>query len=122
MITCKGLGRTEILQRIPGLTYRQLDWWTRNGWLANHQHDAQGRVIPRPGDPRPGWRACWPLDQVRLLERMFILTQCGLHVEYAATIAADRVELTKMIKHLTKMECDLLEEEQQTREREGEAA
>ena len=61
-----------------GITYRQLDYWTRQGHLKPKQ-DA-----PTSGAPRK-----WPLAELEIARRMARLTAAGIAVENAAAFARD---------------------------------
>lgn len=62
-----------------GLTYRQLDYWTRAGHL---------KVV---GDPTPGIgrKRAWPIGEVDVAALMLRLVNAGLDLEVAAQVARD---------------------------------
>jgi DNA-binding transcriptional MerR regulator len=61
-----------------GITYRQLDYWTRQGHLKPRQ-DAPSSGVPRK----------WPLAELEVARRMARLTDAGLAVERAAAFARE---------------------------------
>lgn len=113
---CDGLGSAHILELIPGLSYRQLDYWTRSGRLTNHQHDWTGAVISNREEFHSGNYACWYPDQVKHLRWLVTLLRCGFSLVAAEQIATDRQITATVIRELTEIETDLLEAEQQGRE------
>jgi hypothetical protein len=60
------------------VSYRQIDYWVRRGWL-------------RPDDPRPGsgYGRDWSDDEVRVAERMARLVRAGLAPDVAARLARE---------------------------------
>lgn len=65
-----------------GLTYRQLDYWTRRGYLKAED--------PTPGS---GHSRTWLEDEQVIAARMLRLISCGFTVEAAARIARDETDL-----------------------------
>lgn len=66
----------RLFRGIPGLTYRRVEYWTRQGWLLPGHTGGQG--IPRQ----------WPgaeLDVARLMVRL--VDDGGLSAERAAMVA-----------------------------------
>lgn len=55
-----------------GLTYRQVDWWCRKGWL-----------LPDNPDPGSGYRRTFPPQEVAVAEVMFALTAAGVSASAA---------------------------------------
>ena len=68
--------------RLTGVTYRQLDHWTRRGYLKP-QHDKGGSGVPRD----------WPGKEIRVAATIGRLTRAGVDVSVAARIARDHVTL-----------------------------
>lgn len=64
-----------------GITYRQLDYWTRNGWLHAD--------VDRPGS---GITRDWPLPEIAIARLMGRMTRAGLIPEVAAQAARALVE------------------------------
>lgn len=62
-----------------GCTYRQLDYWTRNGWVVADD--------PTPGS---GARRAWDDNELAVAARMVKLIGCGFTVAKAAEIARGR--------------------------------
>ena len=87
---CDGHGWQEILEANPGPTYRQLDFWTRAGYLQPCQH-----VVRGTGNSRH-----WPVDQADLASRMHDLTNMGFAPGRAHTRATDPHQLAWTIQHL----------------------
>ena len=88
MTTCDGLGARQVLEAVPGLTYRQLDYWTRTGRLRAHQHNASGTRLLNEERGR-GHAACWPQFEIEIARRMILLIGAGFTIDAAATIADD---------------------------------
>jgi hypothetical protein len=77
----------EVCRSI-GLTYRQLDYWCRHGWL---KPEPQSRGNAKPGYG-PGWDRRWPqaeLDTARMMAR---LVHLGITAQQAAKVARDPFE------------------------------
>lgn len=104
---CAGLGMHQVFQRIPGLTYRQLDFWTRTGRLKFHHHaqGSNGKAVIISGGS--GTERCWPPNQVNLAARVYRLTLRGIGVETAFALAQNKGVLTEMLSELTKIEAEL---------------
>lgn len=64
-----------------GITYRQVDWWTRSGLI-------------RPDNPDcgSGRHRRYPPEEVRAAERIAGLVRAGVHVQVAARIARGEQE------------------------------
>jgi hypothetical protein len=60
-----------------GLTYRRLDYWTRQGYLL-----AIGEVRPGSGRLR-----VWPVSEIEVADRMVRLTEVGLDLLVASELA-----------------------------------
>lgn len=69
------------LMRSYGLTYRQIDWWTRQSYL---KADAR---CPGMGNPRS-----WAKSEHRVAKIMIALVNCGFKVETAHHIARQILE------------------------------
>ena len=59
-----------------GLTYRQLDYWTRRGYLTAEQ-----------SHPGTGYRRCWPPSEIEVAGRMKRLIDGGMSVMAAVELA-----------------------------------
>ena len=70
------LTSTADVVKQTGATYRQLDYWTKQGWL-------------KPDEPNPGkgQLRSWPNDEVRIARIMVCLVQAGLLPHVAASTA-----------------------------------
>jgi len=94
---CKGLGRNEVLDQVPGLDYWTLNRWTRAGHVACHYHSGGARPAgPAPADQvfptgGQGKKACWPAKETEVLRRMVLLTGAGFTASAAAGIARETV-------------------------------
>lgn len=77
------IGRAEFLEMVPTLTVRQLDHWTRQGWL-------KAEMRPRKDGGR-GERF-WPRQEVDVARIMVRLTDAGWFAEVAARLARGVVE------------------------------
>lgn len=65
----------DILRRV-NVSYRQLDYWVRRGWLRPDQ------TIPGPGNPRE-----WTNDELDVAIRMGKLVRAGIAPDIAAAAA-----------------------------------
>jgi hypothetical protein len=75
---------SKHLEAEMGITYRQLDYWARQGWLkperrVNHQGSTEGT----------GAKRAWPTAEVDIARRMGWLTRSGLDTASAAAFARD---------------------------------
>lgn len=68
----------DLVRAIPGLTYRRLDYWIRQGYIPDHDHLETTQGYPRTFTPH----------QVLVLRHMTALVNEGVKVEAAATAAA----------------------------------
>jgi hypothetical protein len=75
---------SEVCQR-TGATYRQLDYWCRQGWL---HPDRVGYSVNGSGSPRD-----WPLSEIRAARTMARLVAAGLSPPVAAEVARGRVDI-----------------------------
>lgn len=76
---CKGLTAcVRCLPAVYGFTYRQLDWWTRRGYV-------------RPADRFPGSGNSreWPGGELEIARRIAQLVKAGIAVSVAARFARD---------------------------------
>lgn len=56
----------EFLAAVTGVTYRQLDFWTKRGWLrANNPNCGSGRT------------RMWPVSEIQVAKVMAVLTDPG---------------------------------------------
>lgn len=76
----------EILEHIPGLTYRQLDFWNRTG-----------RIQPQPGKAGSGHYRRYNPGQVNIVSRIYRLIQLGFTLDAAHQIATDRATAQKVL-------------------------
>jgi hypothetical protein len=65
----------DAVLRRTGCTYRQLDYWTRRGWL----HPTGGTGT--------GTRRVWPQEEIRVARTMRRLVEVGLIPAAAAVVA-----------------------------------
>lgn len=102
---CDGLNYHQVLARIPGMTYRQLDFWVRTGRLKCHHHLGSSRAIDPWGGS--GTERCWPPDQVTIAARIYKLLTRGIRdVDTALAIATNRHVLLELMSELTKIEAE----------------
>lgn len=74
------MGAADLLAACPWVTYRQLDHWTRRGWL-------HPRRVPVPvGAPTdgPGVPRLWPPREAQVARIMAALVRAGLTPAAAA--------------------------------------
>jgi DNA-binding transcriptional MerR regulator len=83
----EGLTASEVLEAIPGLTYRQLDFWSRTG-----------RIQPGPYTPGKGHNRHSTPEQVVIVSRMFRLLHLGFEFDAAHQIATDRPTAEKVLR------------------------
>ena len=69
---------------VPGVTYRQLDFWVRQGYLRPEH--AGGSGVARK----------WPAEEIRVLERMARLVRGGVVPSVAARVARGEAELVSL--------------------------
>jgi DNA-binding transcriptional MerR regulator len=74
-----GVSAPEMLERIPGLTYRQLDYWTR-----------AGRIQALPGRSGSGNYRRYSEQQAALTARLHRLVMYGFTLNAAEQLAKDR--------------------------------
>ncbi len=98
-----GLNMNEVLAAIPGLTYRQLDWWSRTNRIHPHYH-VRGIIVANGGH---GSQACWPHREVLIAKRMLRLVHRGIDVDTAHTLATNPNVLSELLSELTKIEAEL---------------
>jgi hypothetical protein len=102
-----GLDMHQVRAAIPGMTYRQLDFWTRSNRITAHHHyqNSQQIILVNPGS---GTDRCWPHDQVALAGRIFKMIARGVvNLDAARALAVDRGVLMEMMSELTKFEAEL---------------
>lgn len=83
---CTGLDAPRVLDRVRGLSYRQLDYWTRTGRITAHTHPFN--VVSGSGVPH-----CWPRDEVEVAARMFRLIRLGFNLAAATDLARDHSQM-----------------------------
>jgi hypothetical protein len=71
--------------RQTGLTYRQLDYWCRQGWL---QPEAYSRGNAKPGYG-PGWDRRWSQAELDVAQMMARLVALGVTAQRAAVVARE---------------------------------
>lgn len=77
------LTQYHVLKAVPGLSYRQLDYWTRRGLLRCVVDQHPGSGIPRFWDP----------EDIATLRRVVALTATGMKLSIAFTLArGDQIE------------------------------
>lgn len=97
-----GIALPDVIRR-TGATYRQLDYWTRRGYLQ-----------PVPGNTS-GLPRAWPRIEVQVAAKMVALIEAGLTAEAAADVArcsvtehTDRVRISGEIVVEFSVDVDLL--------------
>jgi DNA-binding transcriptional MerR regulator len=82
----------EELRRCAGITYRQLDYWTTQGWLRADERRKQ----------RSGYRRTYPEGELEIADGMRRLIGAGLTATAAARVArAGEVRVGLIIAMLT---------------------
>lgn len=76
-----------------GLTYRQLDHWTRRGWLRASNADCGS-----------GYERHWPESELQVAETMYRLLAAGLTVQAAHDVARGGTELAPGVRVLVDAE------------------
>lgn len=74
------------VMHVVGLSYRQLDYWTRRGYLRS-----DGNPMPGSGRPRT-----WSEHEVAIARAMVRLIGCGFTVSAAARLARDESESERL--------------------------
>jgi DNA-binding transcriptional MerR regulator len=69
--------------RQTGLTYRQLDYWCRHGWLKPESY-SRGNAKPGNG---PGWDRRWTQAELNAARMMARLVDLGITPQQAADVA-----------------------------------
>lgn len=80
------LTASEVLEHIPGLTPKQLEWWNRTG-----------RIQPQPGKTGSGYYRRYTPNQVTIISRMYRLIQLGFNLDAAHQIATNRATAQKTL-------------------------
>jgi DNA-binding transcriptional MerR regulator len=80
----------DILDTTPGLTYRQLDWWTVRGYINASTN--------RPGY---GMHRCWDEDEADVISRATKLINLGFTASKAITVARNPQALTDLAEELS---------------------
>jgi DNA-binding transcriptional MerR regulator len=99
-----GVSAPEMLERIPGLTYRQLDYWTR-----------AGRIQALPGRSGSGNYRRYSEQQAALTARLHRLVVYGFTLNAAEQLAKDRRFVLDAISMLTAIYSELFAMEDKTR-------
>jgi hypothetical protein len=98
-MTCDCLTTTEVIDQVPGLTYRQLLHWTTGlGLLDAHRHSSAtniGTLPNREREPLPaqangvgsGTPYCYPPSEVPVLRTVTALRSTGMDVAVAFDLA-----------------------------------
>jgi len=76
---------SETVARQCGITYRQLDHWTRNGYLRPVPLGGEGRA--EPAESSSGHWRDWPAEELRIAREMGLLVKAGLTAEAACAVA-----------------------------------
>lgn len=84
MSTTRPLTLDQVLKR--GLTYRQLDHWTRLGWLRPAHTSGTGNA------------RVWSQTELQIADLMRRLTRAGLAVEAAAQAARSHQDGRPLVK------------------------
>lgn len=94
------LTASEVLEAIPGLTYRQLDFWTRSG-----------RVKAMPGRTGSGHYNRYAPDQVAVAKRMYWLLNLGFNLNAAHLVATERKTAELVLRGVSTIVIELVSEE-----------
>lgn len=78
------------VMHVVGLTYRQLDYWTRKGYLRS-----EGNPTPGSGRPRT-----WPDTEVAIARAIVRLVGCGFTVQKAAELAREEATSERLTVNL----------------------
>lgn len=81
-----------MLDEVPNLTYRKLDYWRRTGRLEAHTHIGVGGG---------GIYFCWPREEVTAAALILTLTEAGFELESAAKMAHDPEKIHRLHTLLT---------------------
>jgi len=100
-----GLSQDQVLKRVPGISYRQLDYWTRTGRIKNHRHNGAGEITERSGS---GFPACWPYGEIARARRLARLLDMGFDLTFADELANNRESLKDAMRSLIQIEVDLI--------------
>ena len=73
------------IARACGISYRQLDYWTRTGYLRPVPMGGENRAHPTV--PSTGHYRDWPAEELRIAREMGRLTAAGLIPEVAHRVA-----------------------------------
>lgn len=87
------LTASEVLDAVPGMSYKQLDFWTRTGRI---------KALPRTGRGS-GYYNRYAPDQVALAKRMLHLIELGFTVHAAEKFANDKMEVHEIIFKLMRL-------------------
>jgi hypothetical protein len=79
------LKRGEVPE-IEGISYRQLDWWVRKGYLTPTQRQGSG------------YRREWPEDEIAVARAMVRLVAAQIPPAIAAEVARGRAEIAPGIR------------------------
>lgn len=77
---------SETVARQCGITYRQLDHWTRAGYLRPVPMGGAGRAEPVDEGGSGHWRD-WPDEELHVARMMGLLTEAGVIPEVAHKVA-----------------------------------
>lgn len=96
------LTASEVLEHIPGLTYRQLDFWNRTG-----------RIQPIPGKSSgSGYHHRYTPDQVAVISRMYRLLNLGFNLNAAHQVATNRATAEKTLIGVSNIVIEYVVEEE----------
>lgn len=80
---------TDLLLIAAGITYRQLDYWVRKGWVEPRFWRRNGE---RVGVAKSGYRRDFTDQEARVVIRMGHLTRGGVRADVAAVAARSMVD------------------------------
>jgi hypothetical protein len=84
--------------RDAGITYRQLDLWTRRGWvIPSREGEGEG----------PGYRRIWSEPERRIVRVMARLVRAGIGPAAAAGIAREAVKQGRRVVAVVKVSADV---------------
>lgn len=99
----KSLTASEVLELIPGLTYKRLEWWTGTGRI---------KAIPSR-HIGSGHHREYALDQVAVISRIFRLVQLGFNLNAAHQMATDRATAEKVLMGVSNIVIEHINEEEE---------
>lgn len=79
------IGTTEVLDRVPNLTYRQLDYWARTQLLD--ARDVTGEPWPWSSLAGSGHQRMFPIRELAVIEHLAALVNVGFDPGVAIDLA-----------------------------------